>query len=54
MIRREGVKAAARDAKSEEAQVKEQGRTDLPHAVEHFRRHSQVFVRQLRDLAIGE
>jgi glycosyltransferase involved in cell wall biosynthesis len=54
MIRREGVTAAATETKSDEAQTNDQGRMDLPHAVEHFRRHSQVFVRQLRDLAIGE
>ena len=54
LIRREGAQAATGDPKSDETPAKEQGRADLPHAVEHFRRHSQVFVRQLRDLAIGE
>jgi len=54
MIRREGVKAAAGESPSAKSEAKEEGRTDLPHAVEHFRRHSQVIVRQLRDLAIGE
>jgi glycosyltransferase involved in cell wall biosynthesis len=54
MIRRDGVRAAASDSPSSDGEAKEQGRTDLPHAIEHFRRHSQVIVRQLRNLAIGE
>jgi len=54
MIRREGAKAVSADSNAPTPQSANQERADYPHAIEHFRRHSQVIMRQLRDLAIGE
>jgi glycosyltransferase involved in cell wall biosynthesis len=54
IIRREGAKAVSANAIATGAQAGEHERTDYPHAIEHFRRHSQAFMQQVRDLAIGE
>jgi glycosyltransferase involved in cell wall biosynthesis len=54
MIRREGAIAISSTSKAPANSLSDRDRTDYPHAIEHFRRHSQVFLQQLSDLALGE
>jgi len=54
MIRRDGALAISSESGAPAKSLGDLGRADYPHAIEHFRRHSDIFVRQLRDLALGE
>lgn len=59
LIRRDGAervsaRSVAKACAIVDSMPTDRERNDFPHAIEHFRRHSQAFVRQLRDLALGE